>query len=56
VGVKISVCCGVTGGIFTPVAARIKAIAPACKNPDIRVERFGEAYMFDHLPALLHAA
>jgi len=56
VDVKISVCCVATGGILTPVAVRIKAIAPACKSPEIRVELFGEAYMFDHLPALLHAA
>jgi len=55
-GVKISVRGGVTGGIFTPVAVTIKAITPACSSPEIRVERFGEAYMFDHLPSLLHAA
>jgi len=55
-GVKISVCGGGAGRIFTPVAVTIKTIAPACSSPEIRVERFGEAYMFDHLPSLLHAA
>ena len=52
-GVKISVRGGAAGGIFTLVAVTIKTIAPACSSPEIRVERFGEAYMFDHLPALL---